>query len=506
MGDVADILGFAEPKESALTAEANKILSIGEKGKVLTNKVKKPKGMSREVFGLLGQDTMVSSMQPAIPLINVFKSKRNQKNRWTWASVFHNTNGSKDFSTKNNPELHHWIKTDLQNCEYPYFKFNVQIDRVHFTDEEYDSLLSNENWTQSESEYLMDLCYRYDLRWPVIYDRYNLQPQRRPEAIQERFYSIVSTLQSVKSTQNENSSRVEKVPFINIEIEKNRKIQQELLFHKTKQEVLEEIEAKEELKVVETALKKSRKSTKVSDKVNKTDNAATSSSAMFVPLTGNFDGADFSYSVPGKPGLHSSRLLAAEYNTNLSKNLLKKLSCLLTELGLPDTLLPTKTICDLYDQVRRNGITLLSLQNVITKKEKEIAGLRTKNAAIPVAVSSSTATTDEIKVESVGLTGGVAMGSVGSSKQMTPADALSSQMNSSSDGVAGVEPIPAATTKKSQKRKKSVQSSQDVMNTATTVDTITASTNAVTSSPQKATNKKSKAAPSNTTSINLSLV
>lgn len=57
------------------------------------------------------------------------------------------------------------------------------------------------------------------------------------------------------------------------------------------------------------------------------------------------------YSAPGKPALQSSRFVSADFTTNLSKNLLKKLSCLLKELGLPDKMLPTKTICDLYDQV-----------------------------------------------------------------------------------------------------------------------------------------------------------
>lgn len=481
MGDVADILGFAESKESALTAEANKILSIGEKCKPLTGKVKKPKGMSREVFGLIGQDTIVSSLQPAVPVASVFKNKRNQRNRWAWAPLFPDTNKSA-FATKNNPELHHWLKADLQNCEYPYFKFNIQIDRVHFTDEEYDSHLSNEKWTQSESEYLLDLCYKYDLRWPVIYDRYCLQPQRRPEEIQERFYAMVSAVQSARSAQQEIASKMDKVPFINIEIEKNRRIQQELLFHKTKQEAQEEIEAKEELKVVETALKKSRKSTKVVDKVSKTDSAATSSSTMFVPQMGNFDAADFSYSVPGKPGLHSSRLLAAEYNTNLSRNLLKKLSCLLKELGLPEKMLPTKTICDMYDQVRRNGITLLSLQNIISKKEKEIAGLRSKNAT---AVVSSVTTADIVKLEP----GGSAV-SLGSSKQViAPVDTVPFQTDSQqSDSAAIVQP----NTKKSQKRKKSVESGQDAVNT-TDANISAANNTAVTTSPQKVHSKKSKA-------------
>ena len=87
----------------------------------------------------------------------------------------------------------------------------------------------------------------------------------------------------------------------------------------------------------------------------KVDATLTSSSSMFIPpIAGNSDTAvDYSTSMPGKPGLQSSRLISAEYTTNLSKNLLKKLACLLKEVGLPDKLFPSKAIADLYDQVSR---------------------------------------------------------------------------------------------------------------------------------------------------------
>jgi hypothetical protein len=54
----------------------------------------------------------------------------------------------------------------------------------------------------------------------------------------------------------------------------------------------------------------------------------------------------------GKPALQSSRLISAAYTTTLSKTLLKKLSCLLKDLGLPEKPLPTKRVCDLYEQVQ----------------------------------------------------------------------------------------------------------------------------------------------------------
>ena len=81
-------------------------------------------------------------------------------------------------------------------------------------------------------------------------------------------------------------------------------------------------------------------------------------------------------SMVGKPALQSSRMLPAEQTTVVSKTLSKKLAILLKDLGLPDKMLPTKTVCDLYDQVRRDGTALLSLQSAITRRERDIAALK----------------------------------------------------------------------------------------------------------------------------------
>lgn len=78
----------------------------------------------------------------------------------------------------------------------------------------------------------------------------------------------------------------------------------------------------------------------------------------------------------GKPALQSGRMLPPEQTTVVSKTLARKLAVLLKDLGLPDKMLPTKTVCDLYDQVRRDGTALLSLQSTITRREREIAALK----------------------------------------------------------------------------------------------------------------------------------
>jgi hypothetical protein len=60
----------------------------------------------------------------------------------------------------------------------------------------------------------------------------------------------------------------------------------------------------------------------------------------------------------------------------LSKTLQKKLQALLRAFDVPENPLATRTNCDMLDKLRRDAVALLSLHNVISKKEKEIAALR----------------------------------------------------------------------------------------------------------------------------------
>lgn len=241
MGDVAEILGLGgNRKQDGLSVEASKILGIDKKNAVqgVSKGAKKPKGMSREVFGLLGQDGLTSSMQSQPVTQNslqMFKSKRttSANGKWFWSPVFISSSTptfTPNQPMKNHPRIFHWLKSDLAYSEYPYLKFNVQLDRITFTDDEYEQLLKNNRWTRSESEYLLDLCFTYELRWPVITDRYTLLPARRTEELQDRFYFMIGKLQAHRrGASNDGDTHSS---HFNIDIEKTRRIQQELMFHK----------------------------------------------------------------------------------------------------------------------------------------------------------------------------------------------------------------------------------------------------------------------------------
>ena len=55
------------------------------------------------------------------------------------------------------------------------------------------------NWTKSDTDHLVRLCHRLDLRWPVIADRYAQTPPRPVEQLQQRYYFVAHTLIVVRS-------------------------------------------------------------------------------------------------------------------------------------------------------------------------------------------------------------------------------------------------------------------------------------------------------------------
>jgi hypothetical protein len=187
MGDMADMLGVARPAHS-VQDEATKI--FGTKRKSVSTGPKKPKGMKREVYDLLGSDSIIPAVQ-SNSVTSSFKSKRQvSQGKWVWSAIENSAR-----SDNPNPIFYHWIKAEMHYSDYPYAKYNVTYDKIEFTDEEYNSLLKDENWTKEDTELLLETTAEYALRWPVIYDRINLSQSKSSEQLMARYYFIVKTLE-----------------------------------------------------------------------------------------------------------------------------------------------------------------------------------------------------------------------------------------------------------------------------------------------------------------------
>jgi DNA methyltransferase 1-associated protein 1 len=400
MGDVADMLGLKPKEQPSMSEEASRIL--GDKAKPAGPKGgKKPKGMSREVFGLLGKDNAAPSAQTnKVAGGAAFKTKRVSalRGKWIWAPI-HESSGTHNIQTKEAAEekitpLYHWVKAEMQYSEYPYAKFNIQIDRITYSDEEYEQLFQSDRWSRSETDALMSLCHKFDLRWPVIVDRYSLQPPRTCEDMQERYYSVQAMLRARRTGTTDIMARTsEASTAFDVCQERTRRHQLDLQFHKSKEDEAEEADLMKELKTLDACMKKFKKTNRQSALPSL--QKAIENKVTYAPIIEKMTRdreisgripmmSDGLGPLPGVPALQSSRLDPTDpplikspefttMNVEISKELLSKMQVLLRDFGVPppEKLVATRAVCDTMDQVKRQAVSLLSLQSSIEKVENE---------------------------------------------------------------------------------------------------------------------------------------
>jgi DNA methyltransferase 1-associated protein 1 len=67
----------------------------------------------------------------------------------------------------------------LENSSFA--KFNVRVPVPQYNEDQYRSNLQSSEWTKEETDYLLELAKEYDLRWAIIWDRYEFAPRPSPE-------------------------------------------------------------------------------------------------------------------------------------------------------------------------------------------------------------------------------------------------------------------------------------------------------------------------------------
>lgn len=101
-----------------------------------------------------------------------------------------------------------------------FVKFNVKVDVPEYNEEQYNAKLQSDDWTKDETDYLMQLVRDFDLRWPIIWDRYEYSPkhpedvdmngddaskavvptpkQRATEDLKARYYQVAAKMMEVQ--------------------------------------------------------------------------------------------------------------------------------------------------------------------------------------------------------------------------------------------------------------------------------------------------------------------
>jgi DNA methyltransferase 1-associated protein 1 len=254
MGDIAQILADTAAGTSIAPVFGGGTTSSGAPPRAI-----KMMGMSKEVMDLLvgsNHDPVSAALPPIVPAFNRPPAKEggphpqngaadgpdsanHQQNDakvkvgtkwvstakrarpWTWAPFASS-------SRTDGATFRHWVRAGVEYTDYPYAKFDVHLDPVVYSDDEYRLHLQSDAWTQSETDRLMELARTLELRWPVIHDRwYDLfccgqdapQPtsppgdgtrppttadpssSRRIEDLQHRYYQVAATLSQVRIAQ-----------------------------------------------------------------------------------------------------------------------------------------------------------------------------------------------------------------------------------------------------------------------------------------------------------------
>jgi DNA methyltransferase 1-associated protein 1 len=175
------------------------------------------------------------------------KNAKSMNFPWLWKAF-------KNSARNDELELYHWMRADIEETDYRFAKCNKHVDIPNFTDKEYDSFLVHSSWTKEETKCLLDLCQQFDLRWPVITDRYSLK-KRSMEELKDRYYEIIRKLCRIRQNVAIETSELKMYDY-NIVKEVERKKHLESLYKRTLDEIREEEYLVLELKRLEKNRKK----------------------------------------------------------------------------------------------------------------------------------------------------------------------------------------------------------------------------------------------------------
>ncbi|RGP65343.1 swr1-complex 4 [Fusarium longipes] len=150
------------------------------------------KGLAREVHNLGGDNPIA-----IVPEVTHFKKRRFTSRKpaakWEMRSFKNSARTDSGFT------LRHWRRKDEKQEENDgsqeqtsqgdqlqppkeeledssFAKYNVQVSVPQYSEGQYQQSLQHVDWTKEETDYLLELAQDFDLRWPLIWDRYEWNP------------------------------------------------------------------------------------------------------------------------------------------------------------------------------------------------------------------------------------------------------------------------------------------------------------------------------------------
>ncbi|ENN77469.1 hypothetical protein HUJ04_013530 [Dendroctonus ponderosae] len=396
MADVRDIMELDRPPTPELTREA--IIGIDKPRKKLNAAPKpprRPEGMHREVFALLYNDNKdVPPLFPSDTGGNGYKQVKiklgmRKPRKWNWMPF---TNPART----DNAEFYHWRRPSDDPKEYPFAKFNKKVDIPTYTDVEYQQHLTSDTWSKEETDHLMDLAHRFDVRFIIMADRYDTEKfcKRSVEELKERYYKINGTLSKL--------SGEKKIYTYDSEHEKRRKEQLNKLYERTTEQIEEEQFLLGELKKIEARKKERERKTQdlqklisqadsQNDTPRKTDKKmpkkkvpnpsrpSRSVDTNYILQAVETAGIKFPDYKNSGVSLRSQRM---KLPANIGQKKSKGIEQSLQELNMDINPTPTEEICQQFNELRSDMVLLMEIKSALTTCEFELQSLRHQYEAL----------------------------------------------------------------------------------------------------------------------------
>ena len=421
--DVRDILDIRVDQPKTKTKAS--IINEGQKKKSKTKQTafKKPEGMHRELYALLYHDNR--DKPPLLPT-DTLQTYQTAKAKlsctivrlWKWMPFSNpaRTDGA---------VFYHWRRAEDEGKDYSFAKFNRKIQIPVYSEQEYHQFLSKDGWSPEETQHLLDLCKRFDLRWHVVFDRYEHVkfPRDKPrslEDLKERYYDICNSLGRVRKQPGEDFEEV----VYDADHERRRRQQLARLFARTEEQVEEEAMLIQELKRIEARKKEREKKSQDLQKLiafdsgpeglRRVDRKSTKkrfSGGVYKKdgSTNEHRGSDSMYGIKFPDYKSSGVMLRSQMMklpTSVNQKKAKFLEMLISDLKVDTHPMPSEEVVKVFNKLRSDIVCLYDLKIAYANDEMELQTLQYKWDALapghlpPVNNSKKVANVSKINSDS----------------------------------------------------------------------------------------------------------
>ena len=292
--------------------------------------------------------------------------------------------------------LHHWRRSTEEGKDYPFARFNKICEVANYTEVEYNRHLSDPGWTKQETDHLMDLATRFDLRFIIMADRWdsNTYTGRTVEDLKERYYNIVDKLERVHG--GATGAQEQRKSFVyDADHERRRKEQLRRLYNRTTDQLEEEDMLKNELRKIEARKKEREKKTADLQKMIAQADASSSEARKVSKkqklVVGRSSVSRQESSAPDQTGIKwaevktsgvSLRSSWMKLPTSLGMKKSKAIENMCGELGLESGPPCTEEILSEFNELRSEMVLLYELKNALTNSEFELSSLQHQYEAL----------------------------------------------------------------------------------------------------------------------------